>query len=148
MTQTFTLAEGDIDALHAWTIIRAARKAALLVSDAVQAFGLTPVEFGVLAHLGVSAVGSQAALARAVMVRPQSLEPALDALVGRGLIVRSGARGRGRKASFEVTASGAALLQLAYPAVRALNSVVIPIGPREFEPVQSALLDFISTPPD
>nr|WP_252727997.1 MarR family transcriptional regulator [Curtobacterium sp. WW7] len=83
--------------------------------------GLTPVEFGVLVQLAAADGLSQADLARAVGVRPQSMTPLVSGLDDRGLLDRGAERGRGRLSRIRLTAAGRDLLGRAYPVVRASN---------------------------
>jgi DNA-binding MarR family transcriptional regulator len=89
--------------------------------------GLTPTQFGVLAELADrertgAAPPSQAELARIVMLRPQSVGELVAALVGRGLVVREGPAGRGRRTGLSLTADGRAAVERALPLVRAFNA--------------------------
>lgn len=62
-----------IDDVVAWTVIRAARSAGRMMTAVLRPYGLTPVEFGVLAQLAAHGSLPQAAIARAVEVRPGSM---------------------------------------------------------------------------
>lgn len=89
--------------------------------------GLTPTQFGVLAELADrersgGPTPSQAELARVVMLRPQSVGELVAALVDRGLVVRDGPAGRGRRTGLSLTADGRAAVERALPLVRAFNS--------------------------
>ncbi|MEV9407507.1 MarR family transcriptional regulator, partial [Klebsiella pneumoniae] len=68
----------DIDDIPAWAVIRAARELARRLTAELAPVDLTPVEFGVLAQLAASDGMSQADLARAVGVRPQSMTTLID----------------------------------------------------------------------
>lgn len=89
--------------------------------------GLTPTQFGVLAELADrerTAAGppSQAELARIVMLRPQSVGELVAALVDRGLVVREGPAGRGRRTGLSLTGDGRAAVERALPLVRAFTA--------------------------
>ena len=135
----------DIDAVVGWTVIRAARRAARLLMLTLKDHELTPVEFGVLAQLA-AADGelTQAEVARAVEVRPQSVAPVIDGLSSRGLLRREGVRGRGRSGRLVLSDSGAALLRAAFPDVLATNPAFGLPGTVQARPVNEALLHFLA----
>lgn len=135
----------DIDAVVGWTVIRAARRAARILALTLKNHDLTPVEFGVLAQLA-AAHGelTQAEVARAVEVRPQSVAPVIDGLSRRGLLHREGARGRGRSGRLVLSDAGAALLRAAFPDVLATNPGFAPPGTGQSDPVNEALLHFLA----
>lgn len=88
--------------------------------------GLSATQFGVLAELADressgAPAPSQAELARAVLLRPQSVGELVASLVERGLVRRDGPAGRGRRAGLELTGAGRAALKRALPLVRAFN---------------------------
>lgn len=118
----FSATRDDVDAIAAWTVIRAARELARRLGSALEPLALTPVEFGVLVQLAASERLTQAELARAVGVRPQSITALVTALGDRGLLDRGGERGRGRPSRITLTPEGRELLSRAYPVVRASNA--------------------------
>jgi len=65
---------------------------------------------------------TKAQLARHVLVGPQSMGTLIDSLVARGLVVRDGPGGRGRRAGIALTDAGRETRQRARPAVRAFNT--------------------------
>lgn len=135
----------DIDAVVGWTVIRAARRAARLLALTLKDHELTPVEFGVLAQLAAARGElTQAEVARAVEVRPQSVAPVIDGLSSRGLLRREGARGRGRSGRLVLSDSGAALLGAAFPDVLATNPAFAGPGAGRTGPVNEALLHFLT----
>lgn len=135
----------DIDAVVGWTVIRAARRAARLLAQTLQEHGLTPVEFGVLAQLAAARGElTQAEVARAVEVRPQSVAPVIDGLDARGLLRREGARGRGRSGRLVLSETGAARLAAAFPDVLATNPAFARPGTGPAGPVNEALLHFLA----
>jgi DNA-binding MarR family transcriptional regulator len=117
----FSATRDDVDAIAAWTVIRAARELARRLATELDPLDLTPVEFGVLVQLAAADGLSQADLARAVGVRPQSVTPLVTGLGERGLLDRGTERGRGRLSRIRLTPAGRALLARVYPVVRASN---------------------------
>ncbi|GAA1905855.1 MarR family winged helix-turn-helix transcriptional regulator [Lapillicoccus jejuensis] len=117
----------DVDAIAAWSVIRAARALARRLADELAPHGLTPVEFGVLVQLAASGDPqgrgglAQADLARAVGVRPQSMTVMTRTLAERGLVDLGERRGRGRRSAVVLTDDGRRLLSRAYPVVLASN---------------------------
>lgn len=90
------------------------------LDERLSSVGLTPTAFSALFHLARSPALSAAALARAILVTPQSVGPVLDGLAAVGLVVRErgGPRGAIRTT---VTASGAQRLAAAQRVVRRLD---------------------------
>lgn len=121
MPQDFSATRDDIDAIAAWTVIRAARELARGLASELDPLGLSPVEFGVLIQLAAAEAMSQAELARLVGVRPQSMTALVAGLHDRGLLDRGAERGRGRLSQVSLTPAGRALLAEAYPRVLASN---------------------------
>ena len=113
---------GDIDALVTWSLIRAAHRAERRLTSLLADQGLTPVQFGVLAYLATGESFTQAQLARAVLVRPQSLSGVLTGLEERGLVARRGARTKGRRNPLELTDAGHQCLGRAWPVVESVNT--------------------------
>ena len=145
MPQRTVITAADIDAVVGWTVIRAARRAARLLALTLKDHGLTPVEFGVLAQLAAARGElTQAEVARAVEVRPQSVAPVIDGLSSRGLLRREGARGRGRSGRLVLSDAGAALLRAAYPDVLATNPAFAGPAPDQAGSVNEALLHFLA----
>ncbi|QIS43333.1 MarR family transcriptional regulator [Clavibacter capsici] len=94
-----------------------------MLTEVLAAWDLTPVQFGVLVHLAVRPSITQAALARDVHVRPQSMDPLLAGLEARGLVARSAERGRGRRNPVALTDAGLALLRETWGPVTATNDL-------------------------
>lgn len=117
----FSATRDDVDAIAAWTVIRAARELARRLAAELDPLDLTPVEFGVLVQLAAADGLSQADLARAVGVRPQSMTPLVTGLGERGLLDRGTERGRGRLSRIRLTPAGRDLLSQAFPVVHASN---------------------------
>jgi DNA-binding MarR family transcriptional regulator len=123
MADTHEFTEDDLDGVITWSTVRAARRLERILTDVLAVFDLTPVQFGVLIHLAVRPSITQAALAREILVRPQSMDPLLAALESRSLVERSELRGRGRRNPVTLTASGAALLRDVWGPVTATNNL-------------------------
>jgi len=119
--QDFPATRDDVDAIAAWTVIRAARELARGLAAELDPLDLSPVEFGVLIQLAAADALSQAELARLVGVRPQSMTALVAGLHDRGLLDRGAERGRGRLSRVSLTPAGRALLAEAYPRVLASN---------------------------
>jgi DNA-binding MarR family transcriptional regulator len=134
----------DIEAVVGWTVIRAARQAGRILTVALRRHNLTPVEFGILSQLAASdGELTQAEVARAAEIRPQSAAPIVDGLSERGLLRREGARGRGRSGRLVLSDTGARLLAEAFPDVRATNDIFAGTTGAE-ETVNTDLLRFLS----
>ena len=66
---------------------------------------------------------TSAEIARAVLLRPQSVAPLLDGLEERGLISRSGARARGHRNPVTMTAEGRHVLAEAWAIALGANDL-------------------------
>lgn len=108
--------------LPMWELVQTYYLVARGFHEVFGAVGLTPVQFGVLASLADGEDLSQADLARAIMVRPQSLGEVATGLIERGLVERDGPGGRGRRARLRITGAGRELLDRARPGVEAFNA--------------------------
>lgn len=84
--------------------------------------GLTAHQFGVLVELSREPGVSQAALARRVLVTPQSIGEILTQMETAGLIARTPPSRPGAAISVEITAHGRAKLGVTYPLVDAVNA--------------------------
>ena len=104
-----------------WELVQTAHLATRRFTEVFAAAGLTPSQYGVLASLADGDDLSQADLARAVLVRPQSMNRLVADMVGHGLVERAGPGGRGRRTGLEITPAGRAALDRARPAAYALN---------------------------
>ncbi|TKK81156.1 winged helix-turn-helix transcriptional regulator [Herbidospora galbida] len=107
--------------LPLWELIQTSYLVTRGFAEVFGTVGLTPIQFGVLASLADGDDLSQAELARAIMVRPQSLGEVALTLIDRGLVERDGPGGRGRRAALRITPAGRALLDRVLPAVAAFN---------------------------
>lgn len=108
--------------LPLWELIQTAHVVERLFIQVFADAGLTPTQFGVLASLADGDDLSQAELARAILVRPQSIGRLLRSMVDRGLIIRDGPPGRGRRSGYTMTADGQSALDRALPAVMSINT--------------------------
>lgn len=116
------VSQDDLDGLTAWTLIRAAHRVEQQLTELFASRGLSPVQFGVLAHLATGAPLTRAQLARQVLVRPQSIAGVLDGLTARGLVLDQGRRGKGRPNPVSLTEHGRQVLTEVWPAVVAATS--------------------------
>jgi DNA-binding MarR family transcriptional regulator len=113
----------DLDEIVTWSLVRAARLCARRLDERLDQHGLNPVTFGVLAHLAVTSPMTQADLARAVLIRPQSIAAVLDGLEELGLIRRAGGRARGRRNPVVLTDDGRTMLGTVWTTVTATNDL-------------------------
>ena len=113
----------DIERFLAWRVVRTGREVERALTDTIGEHDLTTTQFGVLSLLGTGTDFTQSDLARAVLVRPQSVGPLITSLTGRGLIARRGPGGRGRRAYFDLTPAGRHLIEHAWPRVTARHSL-------------------------
>lgn len=106
----------DLEDSVVWSVIRAAHILEREVTALFAGFDLSPVQFGVLSYLGANGPMTTSALARSVLVRPQSLTGVITSLDRRGVVERPGVRGRGRASPVALTAAGQRLLAQVWPA--------------------------------
>lgn len=111
----------EVPSLPLWTLVRTAHLAAQAYTRMFAAHGLTPAQFGVLACLADGDDLSQADLARAVLVRPQSMARLVTDLVAAGLVERAGPGGRGRRTDLALTPQGGQVVAQARPAAYAFD---------------------------
>lgn len=109
------------DELPLWTLVRTGHLAGRRLTEVFAAAGLTPAQFGVLACLADGDDLSQAELARAVLVRPQSMNRLVADMVEAGLVRRDGPGGRGRRTGVTPTPAGLTALARARPAAYGLS---------------------------
>ena len=107
--------------LIGWTLVQVSNRLLRRFSGIFATESLRPHEFGVLVELTVSAGISQAALARVVLITPQSMGSVLRGMEERGLIRRAAPLTRGSPVAVWLTDAGRATLARAYPAVMAMN---------------------------
>ncbi|ROS61185.1 DNA-binding MarR family transcriptional regulator [Frigoribacterium sp. PhB160] len=104
----------DLDDILTWNFVRSARLIGGRLAGRLGELELNPVHFGVLAFLDRDDEMTSAEIARAVLVRPQSIAPLLDGLESRGLVTRTGARTRGQRNPVRITTDGRAALHAAW----------------------------------
>lgn len=105
-----------------WELVQTAHLAARKFRDLFATVGLTPTQFGVLACLADGDDFNKAELARALMVRPQSMDPLIEALLAQDMVERDGPPRRGRAAGISITPTGLKRLKLVRPQVSAINA--------------------------
>lgn len=107
--------------LPAWTLVQTYHRVARRFTEAFAEAGLTAHQFGVLVQLSIQPGASQAALARAVLVTPQSMGPLLQQMIEVGLARRAAPAVRGTAATVELTDHGRRVLRDTFPSVGAIN---------------------------
>ena len=113
----------ELDAILTWSVVRVSRLLGQRLAERLAAHDLHPVHFGVLAYLAIAPEMTQADLARAVLVRPQSVAPLLDGLQERGLIRRTGERARGRRNPVQITDAGRQALDTVWAVAISTNDL-------------------------
>lgn len=122
-----------------WELMQTAHVMGRRFTELMSAVGLTPTQFAVLMHLQERDGATQAELARAVLVSPQSIGVLLAPLLERGLVVRDGPGGRGRRTGLSLTDAGRQAFRRARGPVEAFNSPAA-LG---LTPAQAAMLSEI-----
>lgn len=107
--------------LPAWTLVQTAHLAGRRFHDIFASQGLTAHQFGVLVQLARQPGLSQAALARAILVTPQSIGDIVVQMQDEGFVTRTPPSQRGGAVAVNITALGRASLEATYPLVGALN---------------------------
>lgn len=105
-----------------WELVQTAHLAARAFRDLFATVGLTPTQFGVLACLADGDDFTKAQLARALMVRPQSMDLLIEALLAEGMVERDGPPRRGRAAGITITTAGLERLAHIRPQVAEMNA--------------------------
>lgn len=108
--------------LPAWTLVQTAHLAGRRFHEVFASHGLTAHQFGVLVQLSREPGLSQAALARGVLVTPQSIGEIVSQMEDAGLITRTPPAQRGGAISVRITPHGSATLAATYPLVGAINA--------------------------
>lgn len=108
--------------LPAWTLVQAAHLAGRRFHEVFASQGLSAHQFGVLVALSRCPGISQGALARQILVTPQSIGEILTQMVTAGLIDRTSPARRGVAISVRITPHGRTTLQQTYPLVEAINT--------------------------
>lgn len=114
--------EGLGEELVLWELVQTAHLAARAFRELFATVGLTPTQFGVLACLADGDDFTKAQLARALMVRPQSMDPLIETLLFNGLVERDGTPRRGRAAGIAITPTGLQRLARIRPRVSEINA--------------------------
>ncbi len=123
MTEHHDLTAAELDGVLTWSVVRVSRFLGQRLAERLAAHGLNPVHFGVLAYLAIAPEMTQADLARAVLVRPQSIAPLLDGLEERGLIYRTGNRARGRRNPVQISDDGRRALDAVWDIAISTNNL-------------------------
>jgi DNA-binding MarR family transcriptional regulator len=110
----------DPEAQLGYQLVRVADQVSRRWHQVLRSQAINPRQFSILALLAHDPGLSQAALARRVMITPQSMSESLASLLADGLISRD-EPGRGHAARVQLTAAGRRLLSRAYPLVEACN---------------------------
>lgn len=108
--------------LPAWTLVQAAHLAGRRFHEVFATQGLTAHQFGVLVALSRQPGISQGALARQILVTPQSIGDILTQMETADLIDRTTPSRRGTAISVQITPRGQSKLDQTYPLVGALNT--------------------------
>lgn len=125
--------------LPVWELMQTAHVVGRRFTEVMSSVGLTPTQFAVLMHLQERDGATQAELARVVLVSPQSIGVLLAPLLERGLVVRDGPGGRGRRAGLSLSDAGRRAFHRARGPVEAFNSPAA-LG---LTPAQAAMLSEI-----
>lgn len=112
----------DLENSPVWSVIRAAHTLERRVTALFDAYGLTPVQFGVLCYLAANGPMTTADLARSVLVRPQSMAGVINTMDRRGLVTRHGPRGKGRSNPISLTPDGGNLLAVVWAPFEVANT--------------------------
>ena len=112
----------DAPTVALWDVVQTAHLAGRRFTAVFSSSGLTPAQYGVLASLADGDDFSQAELARAVLVRPQSMARLVSSMVEAGLVERAGTGGRGRRTGLLLTPRGQEAFRAARPAARATST--------------------------
>ncbi len=130
----------DPDDFLGYALVQVAHVLERQFADAVREAGLTPRQFSVLALLQEGPALSVGALARRVLIAPQSMGELLDGLARKGLVERLPAAGRGHPAGVRAAEAGRAALAAAAPRVAALERrVTAGLAPQRIEELRAAL---------
>lgn len=108
--------------LIAWTLVQTAHLAGRRFHEVFASQGLTAHQFGILVQLSREPGVSQAALARHILVTPQSVGDILTSMQDTGLVRRTPAPRRGGAISVELTPQGQKALAQTFPLVGAINT--------------------------
>ena len=104
-----------------WELIQTSHVVERRFREVFATEGLSPTQYGVLASLADGDGFTKAELARAILVRPQTIDPIIESMLGRGLIERDGEPRRGKRTGVRITDAGRAVMLAVRPRVAALN---------------------------
>ena len=111
------------------------------IDEELRPLGVTAPQYAVLSAVELDAGISNAALARAAFVTPQSMHGVLANLIRDGLLHREPDPAHGRKLRSGLTAKGRRILAQAHERVREIEDVMIgAIGTKEAARVAAELL--------
>lgn len=108
--------------LPAWTLVQTAHLAGRRFHELFASQGLTAHQFGILVALSRRPGLSQAALAREILVTPQSIGAILTQMDSTDLVRRTPPTQPGAAISVAITPRGQALLAQTFPLVGAMNT--------------------------
>ncbi len=108
--------------LPAWTLVQTAHLVGRRFNELFASPGLTAHQFGVLVALSRRPGLSQAALAREILVTPQSIGTIVTQMDSADPVRRTPPAQRGTAVSVRITPHGRALLEQTYPLVGAMNA--------------------------
>jgi DNA-binding MarR family transcriptional regulator len=134
------------DDLLAWTIVRAGHVVGRRFWSALDEVGLNPVQFGVLLQLDLSPGMSNAEIARAVLITPQSMSELMASLEAQGLVRRDSPPGRGHRVPARLTAAGRQRLRRCSEAVETVEAS-LGLDPEQAAALAVALHQIINAPP-
>jgi DNA-binding MarR family transcriptional regulator len=104
-----------------YTVVRLAHVLSRKMDEVLAPSGLNSRQFSTLILLATTPDISGGALARLVLVTPQSMSEMIAGLVAAGLVKREGARTRGKAMPISLTRAGRRALGKAMPAVAELE---------------------------
>lgn len=119
---TPTLGQPGPDGIVGWTLVQTHHLVADRFRAVLEESGLSPHQFGVLVQMSIEPEISQAALARKVLITPQSMTAVLRQMEAAGLVSLGQSAGRGVPRPAIPTNHGRRVLAGAYPAIGAMNS--------------------------
>lgn len=109
------------DRVLGWTLVQAGHLVGRRFTALLRASDLDPHQFLVLAQLVHDPVISQAALARSILITPQSMGAVLRRMEAMGLIKRTTPPTRGLAIDVALTKGGRALFDRVFPAMMMSN---------------------------
>lgn len=107
--------------ITAWTLVQVGHLVGRRFHVGLADLGLTPTQFGVLIQLDQKPGMTNAEVARAVLVTPQSMSELMASLVTLGFVTREVPPGRGHPVAGQLTAAGTAALARCLPTVEQIE---------------------------